>query len=147
MVMHAGTSAAATVSQTVQTMSGGGYLNQLLFVLRSADFTLTTDQAMTKVFTGTNWKATTITAVRKTGGYGVACLGGFYTAASKAGNAIVASTQTWAGLSGAGKIADATLAAVLGTDAQSSASCYLSLSTGNTGALTADCFVFGVILD
>lgn len=127
--------------------SSWAYMQQLLFVIRSADFAIDTDQAFTKVFTGTKWKATNISAVRIAGAYGVACLGGIYPAASKAGTAIVASTQTWAGLSGAGKIADATLAAILGTDAQTTTSLYLSLSTANTGSLTADVLVFGYVLD
>ena len=138
-----------TFTQTqVSTLPATGvYLQQLLFVIRAADFTITTDQAMTKVFSGTNWKVTLITANRKSGAYGVACLGGVYTAASKGGNAVVAATQTWAGLSGAGKTADATLAAIVGTDVQSSAAAYFALSTGNTGALTADVFVFGICMD
>ena len=119
---------------------------QALFVLRAADMTLTTDQIFTKLFTGTNYKITDISAVRKSGAFGVTCAGGIYTAASKGGSALVAAAQSWAGLSGANKIAVATLAALVATDIQS-ATPILSLTTGNTGALTADIFVYGIILD
>lgn len=146
-MLHSGTSTAAAVTQTVQTMSGAGFVQQLLFKLLAADMTLTTDQAFTKVFSGTNWTATKILCMRKSGAYGVGCLGGIYTAASKAGNAIVAATQSFAGLTGAGKMSDLTLAAILGTDVQSASPIYLSLTTGNTGALGADVYVFGVALD
>jgi len=143
-MIHVGGS---TVGNIPNMPSDGVNIQQLLFVIRAANFAITTDQAFTKAFSGTNWMATKIVAVRKTGAYGVACLGGVYTATSKGGNAVVAAAQSWVGLSGAGKIADATLAAVVGTDAQSSVNLYLSLSTGNTGALTADVFVYGIVID
>lgn len=119
---------------------------QLLFVLRNADMTLTTDQQFTKWFEGTNYSITDIRARRVSGGASVACLGGIYTAASKGGSALVAATQSWLGLSGAGKISRATLEALVDTDAQT-ATPYLSLTTGNTGALVADIFIYGIILD
>lgn len=147
MTIHSGTSAAATVGQTVQTMSGAGYLEQLLFKISAADMAVTTDQAMTKIFSGTKWTATRIFALRAAGAYNTACLGGVYTAASKGGSAIVAATQTYAGLTGAAKMADLTLAALLGTDVQSAAVIYVALTTANGAALTADYYVYGVVLD
>lgn len=118
--------------------------SQLLWVIRSADLTLTTDQSLTKVFTGTNWAPTAIYGVRKTGAFGVAALGGLYTAASKGGNAIVAASQSWAALTGANTSVLATLAL---TGIQTSSVLYLSLTTGNTGALTSNVLVFGYCLD
>jgi hypothetical protein len=120
---------------------------QLLFVGRGLDFQLTTDQALTKQFAGTNYVITKILAIRKTGGATVACAGGIYTAAAKGGSALVAATQSWIGLSGAGKITDATLGALLATDAQSASPLYLSLTTGSTAAVTGDVLVFGVVAD
>lgn len=119
---------------------------QLLFVLRGADMTLTTDQAFTKVGAFTNYAITSIYAVRKTGAFSVACLGGLYSAAGKTGDIMIAAAQSWAGLSGAGKMVAATLAALLGTNVET-ATPILALSTGNTGALTADIFIYGVPLD
>lgn len=122
------------------------FTEQLLFVGRALNFQLTTDQALTKMFTGTNYKVTKIIAVRKTGGATIACLGGIYTAAAKGGSAIVAVGQSWLGLSGAAKITEATLAALVGTDLLT-ATPILSLSTGSTAAITADLFLFGVVID
>lgn len=120
-------------------------VNQLLFVLRSANMQLTTDQAFTKVFTGTNYVVTNIIGARKTGAASVACAGGVYTAASKAGDALVAATQIWVTLA-AGITVNAALAAVALT-AIESATPYLALTTGSTAACTADVFIFGVCID
>lgn len=119
---------------------------QLLFVLRGANMTLTTDQAFTKQFGGTTYQITSVSAVRKTGAFGVACVGGIYDTASKAGNALIAAAQVWSALTGANTIQTATLAAIAGSVA-STATPFLSLTTGNTGALTADLFIWGVVLD
>lgn len=131
------------LSPPVSTPAGA---QQLLFVLRGANLAVTTDQVFTKLFGGTNYRITNVTAVRKSGAFGTAALGGIYTAASKGGTPLVAATQTFAGLTGAGKIQDCTLAAVIATDVQT-ATPILSLTTGNTGALTADIFIYGVPLD
>ena len=120
-------------------------LQQLLFVLRGANMHITTDQAFTKVFTGTNYVVTSVIAARKTGAASVTCAGGVYTAASKGGDALVAATQSWVTLA-ANIIVNATLAAVAGT-AIESATPYLSLTTGSTAACTADVFIFGVCID
>jgi len=117
-----------------------------LFVLRAADMQLTTDQAFTKSGIFTRYVATKIVAQRASGGATVACAGGVYTAASKGGSALVAAGQSWINLTAAGKIVDATLAAVNGTDSQT-ATPILSLTTGSTGACTADLLIFGVVMD
>lgn len=122
-------------------------VQQLLFVLRAADFELTTDQQFTKLFQGTKWRATLVIAERKTGAFDTSCLGGIYNAAAKGGDALIAAAQSWAGLTGAGKMVEATLAAVVLTDVQSTVDLFLSLSTGNASALTADVYVYGVCLD
>jgi hypothetical protein len=121
-------------------------ISQLLFLGRSINMAITTDQALNKVFSGANWVPTKIIALHKTGAFNTACAGGIYTAVSKGGNAIVASTQSWADLVASGTIVDATLAAIASTIAGSVSTLYLSLTTGNTGALTADVYVFGVVL-
>lgn len=110
------------------------------------DFQLDTDQALTMVGAPTLWIPTNIMARRVSGAYNTACLGGVYTAASKGGNAIVAAAQTYAGLTGAGKIQTCTVAAIAATDVQTSTTLFLSLSTGNGAALTADVYVFGMTL-
>jgi hypothetical protein len=126
------------------TVVGGTGVNQRLFSISGADMTLTTDQAFTKLFTGTLWIPTQIVAVRATGAFGSACAGGIYPAAAKAGTAIVAAGQSWAALTGA----NTSVLATLNTQAvQTTILPYLSLTTGNTGALTANIFIYGVVVD
>lgn len=118
---------------------------QLLFVKRSANMAITTDQVLTKQFTGTQYRITDIVGVRKTGGASVACAGGIYDAASKGGNAIVANTQDWVSLA-AGVMVTATKEALVNTTILT-ATPYISLTTGSTAACTADIFVYGYIID
>lgn len=119
--------------------------SQLLFVIRSANMQITTDQAFTKVFSGTKYRIQDIVAVRKTGAASVACLGGIYDAASKGGNAVVAAAQSWVTLATAINVVPS-LAAVVATTVLNP-SLYMSLTTGSTAACTADVFVFGYIVD
>lgn len=119
--------------------------NQLLFKLTAANMQLTTDQAFTKLFTGTNYVITHVFANTASGGTSVACAGGIYTAAAKAGSALIAAVQSWVTLTAAGKIVNAALAAVVGTDLQS-ATPILSLTTGSTAAATADIYIFGAVI-
>ena len=118
----------------------------LLFVLRGADMQSTADQALTKTGAFTDYVITKVIAKRISGGTSVACAGGIYTAASKAGSQLIGVAQSWVALTGAGKIVDATLAALLATDAQS-ATPILSLTTGSTAAATADILIWGVVVD
>lgn len=120
---------------------------QLLFAGRGLNFQSTSDQQLIKQFIGTNYVITKIIAVRKSGGATIACAGGIYTATAKGGSALVAAAQSWLGLSGAGKIVDATLAALIATDVQSANPIYLSLTTGSTAAVTGDVLVFGIVAD
>jgi len=120
-------------------------VGQVLFVLRSANMQLTTDQAFVKQFVGTSYRITDIVSVRKTGGASVACLGGIYDAASKGGNALVAVGQSWVTLAANVNVVP-TLAAVVAT-ALLSTTPFLSLSTGSTAACTADLFIFGYCVD
>lgn len=118
----------------------------LLFVIRGADLQLATDQALTRMGAFTNYTVTKVIAKQVSGGASVACTGGIYTGAGKTGNALVAATQSWLNLTATGKIVDATLAAINGTDAQS-ATPILSLTTGSTAAATADVMIWGVVVD
>jgi hypothetical protein len=120
-------------------------VEQLLFVGRGLNMAITTDQALTKVFQGTNYIPTRVFGVRKTGGVTVACAGGIYTAASKAGTAMVAAAQVWTAVTGTLGFIAATIAALaVGLSANP---LYFALTTGSTGACTADIFVFGVVID
>lgn len=107
---------------------------------------LTSDQTFTKLGTFTTYVITKIVARRTSGAATVTCAGGIYTGAGKTGNAIVSAVQSWINMSGAGKIVDATLAALIATDEQT-ATPILSLTTGSTGAVTADFCIYGVAIN
>lgn len=114
----------------------------LLYVGRNLNFQLTTDQALTKVFSGSAYVVTSVIARQRTGAASVACAGGVYDAAAKAGNAWVAAAQSWVTLA-SGVIVQAAVAVttVLGTTGL-----ILSLTTGSTAAITGDVYVFGIDL-
>lgn len=117
--------------------------------VRAVDMTGTGDNALTWLVAGTPAKyiIRRVLVVRLSGAFNTACLGGLYTASSKGGSALVAATQTYANLTGAGKCVDAGIAAVATTDVTTAAILYFALSTGNGAALTADVLVYGDILD
>lgn len=117
-----------------------------LFSLDGANLQSTADQAFTKRGTFTTYVITKVLARLATGGVTVACAGGIYTAGSKGGTPLVAAVQVWTNLTASGKIVDATLPAVIGTDEQT-ATPILSLTTGSTAAATANIFIFGYALD
>jgi len=70
--------------------------------------------------------------------------GGVYNAASKGGTALVANTQVYSALTAATKFVDLTMAAV--ADIQTAANVYLSLTTAQGAAATADVYVYGDII-
>lgn len=122
---------------------------QLGYYIKAADMASTADQAFTKVSTGpafTNSKIERIVFVWRSGTFSGAPAGGIYSGAGKTGNAWVAASQTYGGLTGAGKMHLATPAAVVNTDYMTSTP-ILSLTTANGAALTADVFLFVIPLD
>lgn len=70
-------------------------------------------------------------------------VGGIYTGAGKTGNAIVAATQVYSGLTGATKFLDLTLASIAPTDYLTASSLFLALTTAQGAAATANVAVFG----
>jgi len=115
--------------------------DQLLFVGRALNFQLTSDQPLAKVFGGTNYYSTFIVARQRSGAASVVCAGGIYDTAAKGGNALVAAAQSWVTLA-SGVIVQATLAGLIQTTLLANTP-ILSLTTGSTGACTADVFIFG----
>lgn len=71
-------------------------------------------------------------------------VGGIYTAVSKGGTAVVANSQAYSTLSAGTKFLDLTLAS--NTDYRTATSLYLSLTTPQGAAATADIFVYGDIV-
>lgn len=117
-----------------------------LFSLTGANLQSTADQSFTKAGSFTTYIISKIIARQASGAVTVACAGGIYTSAAKGGTPLIAAVQVWTNITGSGKIVDATLPAVIGTDAQT-ATPILSLTTGSTGAATADFIIFGYALD
>lgn len=72
-------------------------------------------------------------------------VGGVYTAASKAGSAIVANSQVYSALTSSVKYVALTLASIALTDVFNAAtqSLYFSLTTAQGAAATADIYVYG----
>ena len=75
-------------------------------------------------------------------------VGGIYPAVSKGGTAIVANTQVYSGLTASGKFVDLTIASgyTSGGDVLTVKSIYLSLTTPQGAAATADIEVYGDII-
>jgi hypothetical protein len=115
----------------------------LIGSLKGANLNVTTDQAIDVQLGGTKYYITRILITNATT-TPTSAVGGFYTASSKGGSAIVASSQAYSSLSTVSKVLSATLAI---TDTSFSVSTiYLSLTTGAGVACTADIYIYGELL-
>lgn len=72
--------------------------------------------------------------------------GGIYTAAAKAGSALVSAAQLYATLSDPAKFLDLTLAAPATTDVLTGGTLYFSLTTPQGAVATASIFIFGDVV-
>jgi hypothetical protein len=125
-------------------MSGYNHGTPLLLGrLLSADMNSTADQAIYVV--SSNYVLYGILATNASTSLTTAA-GGVYTAVSKGGTAVVAAGQTYTALTGSTKALWLTIAAA-GQDRLTAAPLYLSLTTGQGSAATADLYVFGYALD
>lgn len=111
-----------------------------LGVLTGADFNVTTDQAIT--IAATTYIVTGIIVTNASISLDTAA-GGVYTAASKGGTAVVAAAQVYSALTASTKYLSLTLEAVAGTDVFSATTLYLSLTSAQGAAATADVYVLG----
>lgn len=131
--------------QTILGASGGILAPaRVLWYKTGADMNVTTDQAFTKNGTFTNFLVFTCRALNPSTSMTTA-VGGIYTAAAKGGDALVANTQVYTSLTAAGAGQGLTLTA-LGAGLRSDAALYLSLTTAQGAAATADVYVIGVPL-
>ena len=110
--------------------------------LLGANFNVTTDQAIPMLY-GHAVVADIIVTNASTSLTTAA--GGFYTAASKGGTAIVAAGQAYSALTGAGVALKCTIA--VAQRVTSAGQIFLSLTTGQGSAATADVYVLGVEAD
>ena len=122
--------------------ASGSNVAQALFTIVGANMQSTSDQTLTKVATVNTYIPTIISVVWVSGAFNTACAGGLYTAATKGGTAIVAAAQSYAALTGSGTSVNCAIAAT----GPFTATPILSLTTGNSAALTATFVVWGVIL-
>lgn len=113
--------------------------------LRSANFNVTTDQAIIINPRLAKYAITGIYVTNCTASLTLAA-GGFYTTTSKGGTAIVAAAQLYSALTGATVLLPATIAAAGLATAFTAGTLYLSLTTAQGGAATCDVFIQGVDL-
>lgn len=116
--------------------------NTTLFRLTGANMNSTADQQFTKAFAFTNFVVDKIIATNASGAIALAT-GGVYTAPAKAGTAIVAAAQSWAGLTTTTKVANPAVTAA-GQDLQAATALYLSLTTAMGSAGTCDISIMGI---
>jgi hypothetical protein len=120
-----------------------GFGNQYIGHLLGANFNVTTDQAIPLFIPSlARFRVTKITAENTSVNGMSTAAGGIYPAASKGGTALVASSQAYTGLTNANTALDLTLATVSAIQ-PAGTSLYLSLTTAQGAAATADLYVFG----
>jgi hypothetical protein len=112
----------------------------LIGLLRGANMNTTADQAIVctpkkyiirrVIFTNASISLTT-------------AQGGIYTGLVKSGIAIVPAAQVYTSLTAASKFIDTTLGASTGTDTFTNQGVYLSLTTPQGAAATADIYIYG----
>lgn len=124
---------------------GVSQINRLIASLVGANMNVTTDQALTMAVTPAKYLIRKIVATNASISLTLA-VGGFYTATAKGGTTIVANTQVYAALTAATKFVDLTLAAGVTGDVTTAAQLYLSLTTAQGAAATADIYVYGDVL-
>lgn len=137
----AGASPRPAASDHVHSALG---IPQVLFTLINADMNVLTDQAFTKAWDFENYLITDI-VVNDASVSLTAADGGIYQAASKAGNAIVASTQVYTTLD---TVATKGMSLTLTAFAKAilTATPILSLTGTQGGAATADFYIIGIPL-
>ena len=113
---------------------------RVLGKLIGANFNVTTDQAI--AINSTRYIVERVMVCAPSISLTTAA-GGFYTAASKGGTAIVAAAQAYSALTGATKWLDCTLTAGPASDIYTGSTLYLSLTTAQGAAATADVYIIG----
>ena len=127
-------------------LTGPGVPVRALWRITSADMNSTADQAMTKIGTfstfllfGLRGQLTNASTSLTT------AVGGIYTAAAKAGTAVVAASQTYAAANGANTGCIMTVAPAGGV-VLSATELYLSLTVAQGATATADIYLLGIPL-
>lgn len=115
-------------------------LERVIGRLQSANFNSTADQAIPMGFMGTKYIVTKIYVTNASTSLTTAA-GGIYTTTAKGGTAVVAAAQTYTALTASTKYMQATLAVT--ADQLTATKLYLSLTTAQGSAATADVIIYG----
>lgn len=132
------------VANELPTRFGGILLGQLI----GANFNVTTDQQITMFDAPAKFILRRIVVTNASTSLSTAA-GGVYTAVSKGGTAVVAAGQAYSTLTSSGLFLDLTLNTSGNANITVKSNIYnlyLSLTTAQGGAATADVYVFGDIL-
>ncbi len=121
-------------------------MQRVLGSLRGANMNTTADQVIA-IAAGVSKYLVTAVYVTNCSTNLTLAVGGVYSAASKGGTAVVANTQLYSGLTGTStQLLPLTIAAAGLIVALTGANMYLSLTTAQGGAATADVYIVGVDL-
>lgn len=135
------TTVAGDLSVTGQVFGTG--VEQLIGTKLSANFNVTTDQAIPITRIGSQKYLITKIVVTNASISLTTAAGGFYQTTSKGGTAIVANSQTYSALSATTTALNVTLAI---NRTYTLDNIYFSLTTAQGAAATADIYVFGIVL-
>lgn len=135
----------AALNAIINAGGGIGSPMRVLWKLTGADMNSTADQAFTKCGTFTSFLIGGIQRCVNPSTSLTTAAGGVYTATSKGGDAIIASTQTYSNASTA-TTGHSLAVSNSGFGLRSDAALYLSLTTPQGGAATADLYLTGVPL-
>lgn len=134
---------------SAQQLAGGaiprpnsvGLIGQLI----GANFNSTADQPIPILSQVTKYRISEIDVTGCSTSLTLAA-GGFYSAASKGGTAIVSAAQLYSGLTGSTLVLNPTISATGGTTAWTASTIYFSLTTAQGGAATCNIAIIGVDL-
>lgn len=118
-------------------MSYEPFCSHMLGVLIGANMNSTADQAIP--IGSAKYVIDKIIVVNASVSLSVAA-GGFYTATSKGGTAVVAAAQVYSGLTGSTKVVNPVIAV---TDKRTETTLYLSLTAAQGAPATADVYIIG----
>ncbi len=117
----------------------------LLGYLIGANFNSTSDQAIVLSTSVTKWVLDSVLVLNASTSLTTA-VGGIYNAGAKPGGGkLVDSTQVYSTLTGATKLLRITPTTLL-NDTQTATTIYLSLTTAQGGAATADIYLYGTLI-
>lgn len=122
------------------------YFPEILLGSTTLNLNVTTDQSIALTFPGyTRYRISTILVVCNSGNAS-ACVGGIYTAASKAGTQVVANTQAYTSLTTSNTNQIPTLVTAGVAQVMTTTPLYFALTTAAGGASTGAVYVYGYLV-